>query len=116
MDPSSRNILFIFVSLWFLALIMAVNRVFELYEISDASFILLLLSVFSFVIGFSLISVNPKANIDFTDIKVKSQIECILDSRIFQILILILFVYMLYLYSIFLAMLIFLMNCLEERA
>lgn len=101
MDISSKTVLFIFVTLWFLALIMAVNGVSRLYDISDYSFFLLVLSVCSFFLGFNFVRINSREYIDFSDLKFKYQIECILNNRIFQMLIIVLFVYMLYLYSIF---------------
>ena len=101
MDISSKTVLFIFVSLWFLALILAVNGVSWLYDISDYSFFLLVLNVCSFFLGFNLVRINSREYIDFSDLKFKYQIECVLNNRIFQILVIVLFLYMLYLYSIF---------------
>lgn len=103
MDSASKTVLSLFVFLWFFSLFIAVNRVNgKMYLMSSYTFFLLTASVIFFVIGFNTININPQCNIDFGNSEFKVKIENVLQNRLFQVLIILLFFYMLYLYSIFL--------------
>lgn len=57
-DSLSRGIIFTFLSIWFVALFLSSFDPYGLYSVSSDTYLILILNVFSFVFGFSLVRIN----------------------------------------------------------
>lgn len=73
-DSLSTGVIFAFLSIWFISLILSTFNPYGLYSVSFETYLMLMLNVFSFVFGFSLIRIdrvlykNVNANSFYTNV------------------------------------------------
>lgn len=113
MDPPSKKIILIFTTYWFIVLFLSQLGLQSIHKPSDKSIILLILSVISFILGFSIIRIKTVTNFGLNFYKLNNQIKSIRKNPLFLFLYISLFIYVIYLFTIFYKKLI-LVNSLDN--
>lgn len=86
-DLPAFKILCFFLGYWFIALILAVARINQLDEVSSETLFIMMLGVCSFTIGFLMIKPKVKIHLDSIKTNMTTQIDSILNNKLFLLVV-----------------------------
>lgn len=106
-DMTSRRMLMLFVVYWFVSLILASLQVFGMREVGAITFIILVLGVLSFSIGFIIPAMKRSSKLELVREDVSFQIEGLINNVFFRVVIIVASVYIFTLLATFFQTLLF---------
>jgi len=115
MDYPSKRILLIFTTYWFIALFLSQFELYGLDMPKNLSVFLLIINVFAFIIGFSLIKINSNSLHRINIKTFEVQFSLILKNKIFIFILIIALLYVAYLVGIYYTKFIFLQSLGDLR-
>lgn len=114
MDLPSKRILMLFVSLWFVVLLLSQLEMYGFSRPKNYTIVLLLISIFSFIIGFCLYRCRYKVVVVNTDY-IKEQVDRLMNNKIFLVILIAFTIYMISLAGIYYEQLILLGSLQDIR-
>ncbi len=101
MDRLSKTILISYLSVWFIALIISMSGACGLHQPKESTVALLLAHVLTFFIGFKLVKIKNKCDIQILHSSLDEQLDALTSSKVFKVVLIAAFIYVSSMFAIF---------------
>ena len=101
MDRLSKTILVSYLSVWFIALIISMSGACGLHQPKESTVALLLAHVLTFFIGFKLVKIKNKCDIQILHSSLDEQLDALTSSKVFKVVLIAAFIYVSSMFAIF---------------